>query len=66
MWAALLGRRLWGAPLVVIGFFLMALGLSAGLALSVFGLVLALVGLRMVAESVRVRLANRTPAQPED
>jgi hypothetical protein len=66
MWATLLGRRVWGAPLVVIGFFLMALGLSAGLALSVFGLVLALVGLRMVAESVRVRLANRTPAQPED
>jgi hypothetical protein len=66
MWAALLGRRVWGAPLVVVGFFLMALGLSAGLALSVFGLVLALVGFRMVAESVRLRLAKRTPAPRED
>ncbi|MDA8046007.1 MAG: DUF3040 domain-containing protein [Actinomycetota bacterium] len=66
LWVILLGLRVWGGPLVVTGFLLMALGLSAGLALSLLGAAMALLGLRMVAESVRVRLVAGHAGRPED
>ncbi|MDE3202715.1 MAG: hypothetical protein KGQ66_00670 [Acidobacteriota bacterium] len=56
-WATLVAHRVWGAPLALVGFLLMAVGLSAGLAVSLLGAALALLGLRLVAETVRSRLA---------
>lgn len=58
LWSVLLGRRVWGLPLAAAGLFFMALGLSAGLAVSLLGTLLAVVGLRLVAESIRVRLST--------
>ncbi len=56
-WVALVAHRRWGAPLALLGFVLMAVGLSAGLAVSLLGAALALLGLLLVAETVRSRLA---------
>lgn len=61
-WAAVLQAGWWGVPLTVAGLLLMALGLSAGLALSVVGAVIAAVGVRVLVEMARLRMA-RTAAR---
>ena len=63
-WAWVLRWNWWGIPPVVIGLFLVVLGLAYGLVLSVLGLVVAAVGLRVLAEMVERRwLAGDRPSR---
>lgn len=65
VWAALLARGWWGAPLTVVGLFLAVLGLSTYLAISVLGLLVAATGLRLLAGLVERRLASAGhPSRP--
>jgi hypothetical protein len=50
LWGRTLNLRWWGIGVAVVGLFLVVLGLSSGLALSVLGVVMAAVGLRIVAQ----------------
>ncbi|HET9076553.1 MAG TPA: hypothetical protein VFN68_06455 [Acidimicrobiales bacterium] len=59
LWHLLLGLRWWGVPITLGGLALTVLGLGTGLAVSVLGAVIALAGLRVLAEMVEVR---RRPA----
>lgn len=49
-WAWLLGRRWWGAPTVAAGLVLTVAGLSVGVVVSVIGVALCALGLRILAE----------------
>lgn len=64
LWRGFLQLGWWGVPLTVAGFVLMTLGLNAGLPLSLLGAIVALGGLRLVAEAVdrRRRDARRPPS----
>lgn len=60
--AWVLGRGWWGVPVTVLGLLLVGIGLAYGLVLSVAGLVVAAVGLRVLAELVEHRwLATDRP-----
>ncbi|HWE55653.1 MAG TPA: DUF3040 domain-containing protein [Acidimicrobiales bacterium] len=67
-WAPVLGAGWWGIPLVVAGLLLMALGLSASLVLSLAGMVMAVVGLRILAELAETRFISpvRPAARPPE
>jgi hypothetical protein len=54
-WAWILGRNWWGVPVAVLGLFLVGVGLAYGLVLSIFGLLVAATGLRVLAEMVERR-----------
>ena len=60
LWAAFLGIGWWAVPLTLAGLGLAVLGLSAGLAVSVGGALVAAAGLRALAELVE----RRRPAGP--
>ena len=66
-WTLLLGLRWSWAPLTVLGLFLIALGLSSGLAFSLVGIVVAAAGLRVLAEIVDERFVHGgRPTEPRD
>lgn len=52
MWSSFLDLGWWGIPLTLAGLALVVLGMSAGLAVSAFGALVALAGLRLLAEMV--------------
>ena len=54
-WSSFLDLGWWGVPITLVGLGLVVLGMSAGLALSVFGAVVTLAGLRLLAELVERR-----------
>jgi hypothetical protein len=58
-WARLLDTRRWSVPAIVAGLFFTVLGLSQGLLLSLLGVAVAAVGLRMAAETADRRLRRR-------
>lgn len=60
MWLLLLMRaRHFGAPLTVVGLLLIAVGLSAGMAVSLAGVVLLALGLRVVTELLTAHWVKR-------
>ena len=60
VWLLLLMRaRHFGAPLTVLGLLLMVVGLSAGLVVSLAGVVLLSLGLRVVAELLAAHSMKR-------
>jgi hypothetical protein len=64
-WAAILGLGWWGIPILVAGLALAVIGLSQTLALSVLGLLVAAVGLRVLVELVDRRLFRSSgPPRP--
>ena len=52
LWSSFLDLRWWGIPLTLAGLALVVLGMSAGFAVSAFGALVALAGLRLLAEMV--------------
>ena len=57
-WATFLGIGWWAVPLTLAGLVLAVLGLSAGLAVSVIGVLAAAAGLRVIAELLHRRLSE--------
>ena len=60
-WSRVLSIRWWGVPVTVAGLALMVLGVSAGLAVSLVGVVATAVGLRVLAEMAALRLRRPKP-----
>ncbi len=63
-WSSFLGLGWWGVPVTLAGLALVVLGMSAGLAVSVFGALVALAGLRVLAELVERRRRRRSGSGP--
>jgi hypothetical protein len=63
-WACLLDAQWWSLPAIAAGLFFAVLGLSQGLWLSLLGVAVAAVGLRMAAEAVDRRLHRRKEPPP--
>ena len=61
-WTRVLSARWWGVPVTLAGLALIVLGISAGTALSVVGVITSVVGLRILAEMVDLRLRRRHDA----
>lgn len=59
-WTRVLSLRWWAVPVTVAGLALIVLGISAGTALSVVGVITSVVGLRILAEVVAVHFRRRT------
>ena len=57
-WLRAVSAGWWGVPLVALGLLLMALGLGAGLAVSLVGTISCLFGLRMIAGLIERRLRS--------
>ena len=57
VWAVVLGSRWWGVPMTLVGSVLMVLGLGSGTFLSLAGVLVTVVGLRVLAEILRRRLS---------
>lgn len=64
-WAVILGLGWWGGPILLVGLGLTVFGLSQSLVVSVIGLVVATVGLRVLAELLHRRLSGSSrPSRP--
>ena len=63
-WRAALHHAWWGCPLTVVGFVLMVLGLSVGMALGLVGALVATAGLRLNAQMLYDALQARRQTPP--
>ena len=59
--AIIMRARWWGGPITLAGLFLMVLGLSSGIWLSMAGALVATLGLGVLARMVEIRLNRREP-----
>jgi membrane-bound ClpP family serine protease len=65
-WHIAMRHGWWGVPLLVVGFVLMVVGLSAGALVSVAGAVISVVGLRLVLHVAHQRWSARASGPQED